>query len=77
MTREKLGYIAERNHLDTTKIVYWEPDDIGQETFLRITFGQRPLVVMMDNGCATTTYHYRNINERQVVDFLKTDTQHN
>lgn len=77
MTREKLGYIAERNHLDTTKIVYWEPDDMGQETFLRITFGQRPLVVMMDNGCATTTYHYRNINERQVVDFLKTDTQHN
>lgn len=73
MTREKLKYISKRHHIDESKIVYWEPQDLGTETFLRITLGQRPLVVLVDDGKTTVTYHYRNINERQVSEFLSSD----
>ena len=71
MTRQKLSSIAQRNHLDTTRIHYYEPDDIGDTLFLRITFGQRPFVVMLDDGQPGATYHYRNISERQISEALK------
>lgn len=71
MTREKLGSIARRNHLDASKIHYYEPSDLPKGYFLRITFGQRPLVVLLDEGKPVVTYHYRNISEREVCRFLK------
>ena len=71
MTREKLGSIAKRNHLDTSRIHYYEPADLPAGLFLRITYGQRPFVVLLDDGHPVATYHYRNINERQVTDFLQ------
>ena len=71
MTREKLTSIARRNHLDTTRIHYYEPADLPDNLFLRITYGQRPFVVLLDEGVPTVTYHYRNISERQLSRFLK------
>lgn len=70
MTREKLGSIASRNHLDTARIHYYEPADLPDGLFLRITYGQRPFVLLLDNGKPIVTYHYRNISERQVSRFL-------
>lgn len=71
MTREKLGSIAKRNHLDTTRYHYYEPADLPDKLFLRITYGQRPFILLLDNGVPVVTYHYRNISERQVREFLK------
>ena len=70
MTREKLGSIARRHHIDTTRIHYYEPHDLPDGHFLRITLGQRPLILLLDGGTPVVTYHYRNINERQVSIFL-------
>ena len=36
-----------------------------------ITYGQRPMVFLIDEGKVTATCHYRNINESRIVDFLK------
>ena len=35
-----------------------------------ITYGQRPMVFLMDKGRVTATCHYRNIDERRIVEFL-------
>lgn len=70
MTRSKLTSIANRHDIDEASIIYIEPDDIGSDLFLKITYGQRPLVVMLDEGKPVVTYHYRNINERQISRFL-------
>ena len=40
-------------------------------TFALITYGQRPMLMLMENDKVTATCHYRNINEKQIVDFLK------
>ena len=40
-------------------------------TFALITYGQRPMLMLMENGKVTATCHYRNIKEKQTVDFLK------
>lgn len=71
MTREKLGSMVQRHHLDTAHIHYYEPADLPADLFLRITYGQRPFIVLLDDGVPVTTYHYRNINERQVSQFLQ------
>ena len=71
MTREKLGSMAQRHHLDTARIHYYEPADLPDNLFLRITYGQRPFIILLDDGVPVTTYHYRNINERQVSRFLQ------
>ena len=36
-----------------------------------ITYGQRPMVFLMDKGRVTATCHYRNIDERRIVEFLR------
>ena len=71
MTREKIGSMAKRNHLDTSRIQYIEPQDLPDMLFFEITYGQRPLILLLDHGVPTATYHYRNINERQVANFLR------
>lgn len=70
MTREKVGSIVKRNHIDEGQIHYVEPTDMVDDCFLRITYGQRPFIVLMDNGEVKITYHYRNISERQITKFL-------
>lgn len=71
MSREKIGSIAQRHNLDTTDIVYIEPADIGNERFMGITYGSRPLIMLVADGEVQGTYHYRNISERKMVEFLK------
>ena len=71
MTREKITSIASRNHLDTARIHYFEPQDLPEDLFLQITYGQRPLVLLLDNGIPVATYHYRNISEKEVARFLR------
>ena len=66
MSREKLESIAKRNHLDTARFHYYDPADLPEGLFLDITYGQRPLVVLLDEGRQVATYHYRNINEREI-----------
>ena len=40
-------------------------------TFALITYGQRPMLMLIEDGKVTATCHYRNIDEKQLVDFLK------
>ena len=70
MTRQKLDAIAERNSIPEGSIVYIEPGDIGDSLFLAVTYGARPLLLLMDGDSVTATYHYRNINERQITKAL-------
>lgn len=75
MCREKLGSIAKRNHLDESLMHYVEPSDMVDDCFLRITYGQRPLVLLLEDGEVKVTYHYRNINEREITRFLRSGKQ--
>lgn len=40
-------------------------------TFALITYGQRPMVFLLNNGEVNATFHYRNIDEKTIVDFMK------
>ncbi len=71
MARQKLGSIAERNHLNTDDIIYVEPVDITDSLFLQITYGARPLVLLLNSGRVVATYHYRNIDEHEIVAYLR------
>ncbi len=70
MTREKLGSMSRRHHLGEGRMVFVEPSDIGKETFIGITHGARPLVMLLDGRRVVRTYHMRNIDEKEVVTFL-------
>lgn len=39
-------------------------------TYALITYGQRPIVFLTDQGRVVGTCHYRNIDERRLVEFL-------
>ena len=71
MTRQKLDAMAERNDIPDGAIVYIEPNAIGDSLFLAVTYGARPLLLLMQGDSVVATYHYRNINERQIVKTLK------
>lgn len=71
MTRQKLDAMSDRNDLPKDAIIYIEPSDIGDSLFLAVTYGARPLLLLMDGDSVTATYHYRNINERQITKALK------
>lgn len=71
LSRQKITSIVERHDIDTTLIHYVEPSDIGDSIFMRLTFGSRPLVVLLDDDSVVATYHYRNISERQIVATLR------
>lgn len=56
--------------LDTTTFI--RPSYIiDLDTYSRITYGQRPIVFLIEDGQVTATCHYRNIDEHQIVDFLR------
>lgn len=73
MARQKLGSIADRNLLDTADFLFVEPADISDSLFLQITYGARPLVLLLDSGRVVATYHYRNIDEREIAAFLRSE----
>ena len=71
MARQKIGTIADRHDIDTAHIHFVEPSEMGDSIFLRLTYGQRPLVLLLDDGKVVATYHSRNISERQIAEFLR------
>ena len=44
---------------------------ISVDTFMHITYGQFPVLLLVDDGCLQTAYDYHSLSERVVVDFLK------
>lgn len=44
-------------------------------TFLKITYGQRPMVFLLDNGNVEATFHYRNIDEHRIDSFLRNEDE--
>lgn len=70
MTREKLTSLCARHDIDEESIVYLEPADLPEDLFMRITYGQRPLLILLDEGAVVATYHYRNIEESRLATFL-------
>lgn len=43
-------------------------------TYALITYGQRPIVFLMDGKEVVATFHYRNIDEHRIVQFQKQPT---
>ncbi|MBR1766921.1 MAG: thioredoxin family protein [Bacteroidales bacterium] len=70
LARQKLDAMAKRHGIESCKVVYVEPADIGERRFVEITFGARPLMMLMDGGRVVRTYHLRNVDEDEVVEFL-------
>ena len=73
LAREKVGSMARRHHIEDEKIVYVEPSDISDSLFITITYGARPLLMLMDGREVKATYHLRNVDENEVVELLKTN----
>ena len=40
-------------------------------SYALITYGQRPIIFLTDQGKVTATCHYRNIDEKRIVEFIK------
>lgn len=70
MAREKLSTIASRHDIDSSRIVYVEPKDLPDDLFIQVTYGSRPLLLLLDGDSVLATYHFRNIDERQISDLL-------
>lgn len=70
LARKKLEGIVNRHSLEEGCVVYVEPDDIGQELFVQITYGARPLMLLMEGQEVKATYHLRNVDEDEVAEFL-------
>lgn len=70
LAREKVGAMVKRHHIDDERVVFVEPSDITDSLFIAITYGARPLLMLMDGRKVTATYHLRNIDEEEVSDFL-------
>ena len=70
LARKKLAGLVKRHGLKEGSVVYVEPEDIGKELWIRITYGARPLMLLMDGQEVKATYHLRNVDEDEVVDFL-------
>lgn len=70
LARQKLDAIFQRHGLDPARLAYVEPSDVGTAPFLEVTYGQRPLVMLLDSGRVVRTYHLRNINEREMARFV-------
>lgn len=71
LAREKVGSIARRHEIEEEQIVFIEPSDISDSLFLAITYGARPLLMLVDGNEVKSTYHLRNIDEDEVAEFLK------
>lgn len=43
---------------------------ISKKAFLEITYGNRPVVMLMNDGEVEGSFHYRNIDETRIVQFM-------
>ncbi|MBO4586790.1 MAG: DoxX family membrane protein [Bacteroidales bacterium] len=71
LAREKVDSMTKRHHIDEEKIIYVEPSDISDSLFVAITYGARPLLMLIDGQEVCATYHLRNVDEDEVTDFLR------
>lgn len=85
MARQKLATIEERHHIASERIVYIEPGaeqegymptdscthGIDTELFLKVTGGNRPYIILLEEGEPVVTFHYRNISEKRIARSLK------
>lgn len=56
--------------LDTTTFI--RPSYvIPSMTYAHITYGQRPMIFLIEDGKVIVTSHYRNINEKQIIQFIQ------
>ena len=55
---------------ETNSIVF-QYSIIPQSIFLKITNGQMPLIILLENGVLKGRYGYRSINENEIISFLK------
>ena len=76
MARQKLTTLSLRFDIPAESIVWVYPvkdsvHGITSETFMGITYGQRPEMVLLEEGKNVKSYHYRNIDEKEIADFLR------
>ena len=71
LARKKLEGLVKRHDLERKRVVFVEPGDIGEELWIKITYGARPLMLLMDGQEVLATYHLRNVDEDEVAEFLK------
>lgn len=71
LAKEKLDAIQKRHHLDDARFLLLYPETIGTENFLRITYGNRPLVLLLEGDSVVATYHFRNIDEKEITEWLR------
>lgn len=80
LARQKLDAIVSRHNIPSSKLYYIEPcgkdntpgaKTITTQHFLDITYGARPLVMLLDGTKVVATYHLRNIDEDQIANFFK------
>lgn len=67
LAKEKIETIVKRHHIDSQRVVFLYPETISSSTFLKITYGQWPLILLMSDGQVVETFHYRNIDESEIV----------
>ena len=79
MARQKLDAIASRHNIPSSKLFYVEPlfenntpgsKIVSKQLFLDITYGSRPMIMLMDGTEVVATYHLRNIDESQIAEFF-------
>lgn len=82
MAMQKIETFQKRYHIDSNAIVYLVPQSlvtvavdyhpfyVNDTAFLYMTYGNRPLIMLLQDGAPVETYHYRNIKEDEIADFL-------
>lgn len=85
LARQKLDAIISRHDISPEKLIYVEPrlkDNtpgaiiITKAHFMDVTYGSRPLVMLLDGTEVVATYHLRNIDEDQIASFFKYNIIH-
>lgn len=56
--------------LKRSATVNYHPIVISRDLFTRITYGQRPIVVLVRDGVPVQSYHYRALDEKELRDFF-------
>lgn len=59
------------NFLDDHVFEVFDYNILSPVNFLRITEGKMPLILLIDNGEVIQKYGYRNLDEREIIDFFE------
>lgn len=66
MARQKLETMMRRHEWNHSQIHYIYPGDVSNTTFLKITRGQWPIILLLQDGSVKASFHYRNIDESAI-----------